>query len=217
MKNQSHITHILFDLDGTLTDSGAGITKAVQYALSKFDIHVENLNDLNHFVGPPLHDSFRHHYGFSDRDIETGVDHFRDYYDEKGVFDNKPYHKVDETLAKLKEHGYALGVATAKPHETAHQVLNHFKLSGYFDHIVGADYTDNIPQKDTIIRECLGKFTENSKEKYIMIGDRKHDIIAAQKNGIQSVGVLYGYGSEEELKNAGADHIVSHHGEILEL
>lgn len=211
------IDHLLFDLDGTLTDSGEGITKAVQYALSKFDIEVQDHWELKHFVGPPLHDSFQEQFGLSAKDTEQSILHFRDYYVEKGIFENKPYPEIEKTLAHLQAQGFRLAVATAKPIKHAISVLERFALTAFFSHINGAKDGLVHQTKQDIINECVARFPVEDMNRFLMIGDRKHDILGAKQLGIRAVGVLYGYGSEAELKEAGALHVVSEHSEIIGL
>ncbi len=209
--------YILFDLDGTLTDSKPGIIRSIQYSLSKFGIEVNDPNKLNSFVGPTFRESLMVSYGFSEEDFKLAVEYYHDHFKEKGMFDNSPYPNIDKTLTVLKERGKKLAVATLKPTIFADQILDHFDLSHYFEHIIGIDLDSNLFGKKEIINECLKRFNESNKEKYMMIGDTKYDIIGAKEAGISSVGVLYGYGSKEDLIKAGADRLVLNHKEILEL
>jgi len=211
----SSIKYILFDLDGTITDPKIGITKSAQYALSKFNIHVENLDELEPLIGPPIYTSFIEKYKFSEEKTELAVSYYREYFSKKGLFENKPYPGIEETLSALKNSGYHLAIATSKPTIFAEKILDHFDLSQYFEFVVGASLDKTRINKNDIIHECMRLFDDNSNESYIMIGDREHDIIGAKKVGIKSIGVLYGYGSKNELETAGANRIIENHDELL--
>ena len=198
--------NLFFDLDGTLTDSMPGITRAVRYALRHFGIIEEDLNVLRPFVGPPLRDSFQEFYGFSDRDAKRAVAVFREYYTGRGWMENEPYEGIREMLEELKGAGKRLYVATSKPEDMAMRVLDHFGLTGCFE-FVGAAISDSIrAKKDEVIVHVMESCDLlEKKDSILMVGDRKHDILGARKAGIQAMGVLYGYGSREELLTAGAD------------
>lgn len=207
--------YIFFDLDGTLTDSKPGITRAVQYALRHYGIDEEDLEKLQPFVGPPLHESFQEYYHFSEKDSQEAVHVFREYYNDKGWAQNEPYAGVEEMLADLKKCGKVLIVATSKPEQMARRILKHFNLTKYFLFIGGADDDSTRVHKDDVIRyvmECCR--IEDQKDSIVMVGDRRHDIQGAHKTGIPAVGVLYGYGSRQELTEAGADWIA---GTVQEL
>ncbi len=209
--------YILFDLDGTLTDSKPGIIRSIQYSLSKFGIEVNDPDKLNSFIGPTFRESLMVSYGFSEEDFELAVKYYHEHFQEKGMFDNSLYPNIEKTLATLKERDKKLAVATLKPTIFADKILDHFNLSHYFEHIVGIDLDSKLFGKKEIINECLERFNEPNKENYLMIGDTKYDILGAKEVGISSVGVLYGYGSKEDLINAGADRLVLNHEEILGL
>lgn len=208
--------YILFDLDGTITDSKPGITKSIQYSLSRFGIEITDKNKLNSFVGPSFRESLMP-YGFSEEDYKLAVHYYHEHFAEKGMYDNSPYPNIDKTLFALKERGKKLAVATLKPTMFAKQILDNFDLSDYFEFIVGIDLDSKLLSKTEIINECLKKFNEPGKEKCLMIGDTKYDILGAKEVGISSVGVLYGYGSKEDLIKAGADCLIAKHEEILGL
>ncbi len=199
--------YLLFDLDGTLTDPMVGITSSVQYALEKFGIYVRYLKELIPFIGPPLSDSFEEFYGFSKEDAEKAVQYYREYYAPKGIFENEVYPYIPEMLASLTEAGFTLLVATSKPTVFAKQILKHFGLSDYFSFVGGSELDGVRKTKAEVIDYVLKMCGVKAKEA-IMIGDRKHDIEGAKTCGVESVGVLYGYGEKEELLKAGADHIV---------
>ena len=207
--------YILFDLDGTITDPKVGITKSIQYALSKFGIQADDLDELESLIGPHVYNTFIEKYGFSEKESELGVSYFREYFSEKGLFENQPYPNIEKTLKELNEKGVKLAIATSKPTVFADRILKHFYLNQYFSHIVGSNLDNTRINKDEIINECIALFGDKSKGNYIMVGDRKHDILGAKKVGISAVGVLYGYGSREELESAGADKIINRHEELL--
>ncbi|WP_368488351.1 HAD family hydrolase [Clostridium sp. BJN0013] len=200
---------ILFDLDGTLTDSAIGITNSVIYALKKYDIKVDNRNELNKFVGPPLSDSFESYYGFSKEEAKTAVEYYREYYREKGMFENLVYDGIEDLLKTLKYNNKTLVVATSKPQVFAQQILEKFDIAKYFAYIAGSNLDGTRVKKDEVIQYALESCNITNLPKVIMIGDREHDINGAKKVGIDSIGVLYGYGDRDELEKAGADFIVN--------
>jgi len=201
--------YIMFDLDGTLTDPKEGITKSVQYSLKHFGITVENLDDLVNFIGPPLWDSYKKYYNFSESDANTAVQKYREYFSERGIFENVIYEGIDSLLANLKANGKIIILATSKPAVFAEKILRHFDIYKYFEFISGAELDGRRSEKQESINYAIDNCKINSLDTVVMIGDRGLDIIGAKKTGIASIGVLYGYGSYEELNNAGADFIVS--------
>lgn len=200
--------YLFFDLDGTLTDPGIGITNSVMYALEKFGIHVEDRTTLYKFIGPPLMDSFRMFYGFSEEDAQKGLSYYREYFADRGIFENKVYEGIPDLLKGCREQGKILMVATSKPTEYAVRILERFGLAEYFDYVSGSSMTENNSAKSMIIEHAL-EHNGIKPGEVIMIGDREHDVIGAKSNYVNVIGVLYGYGSHEELCEAGADHIVS--------
>ena len=196
---------ILFDLDGTLTDPLIGITKSVQYALKKYGIIEEDLWNLTKFIGPPLKESFMEFYGFSEEEGQKAVEYYREYYAPVGIYENQVYEGLEKMLAALKEKGLSLCVATSKPERFAKMILDHFHLDSYFD-LIGGALMDGRTDKAEVISYVLAQL-DTKKEKVVMVGDREHDVLGARKNGLDSIGVLFGYGNEEELKEAGADWI----------
>lgn len=207
--------YILFDLDGTLTDPGEGITNSVAYSLQKFGIEVEDKTELYKFIGPPLVDSFKEFYGFSDDKAWQGVEYYREYFADKGIFENKVYNGITKTLETLRMKGYHLLIATSKPTKYAVMILEKFNLSGYFEFVSGSDMDERNSSKADIIRYALD-MNNIAPEEAVMIGDRKHDIIGAKANGVHSIGVLYGYGDIQELQTVGADNIAHTVEMILE-
>lgn len=199
---------ILFDLDGTLTDSGPGITNSVAYSLKKYGIEVTDRTELYKFIGPPLKESFEKYYGFSAEDSRKAVEYYREYYTDKGIFENAVYEGIEELLREIRKSGKKAVVATSKPEIFAKRILVHFDLAKYFEHIVGANMDETRTKKDEVISCVLQSLAISDRSNVLMIGDRKHDILGAKKNGIASLGVLFGFGDYEELEKAGANYIV---------
>ena len=193
---------IFFDLDGTLTDSAPGIIHSVQYALKKYGIEAEE-NDLRSFIGPPLVHSFQERFGFDHDKALEAVAYYREYFTAGGMFENSVYPGVEEMLQKLKEDGLMLAVATSKPELFSKQILEHFALTRYFDFIGGAAMDETRTTKVEVLSYALQEL-QVDPAKAVMIGDRENDMEAASLLGTESIGVLYGYGSKEELANAGA-------------
>ena len=207
--------YVLFDLDGTLTDPGLGITNSVAYALKRWNIEVQDRKALYRFIGPPLQDSFQEYYGFSAEDAMRAVDVYREYFREKGLFENEVYPGVEEMLKALKAQGKTLIVATSKPEVFAIRILKHFQLDGYFTVIAGATMDSSRSRKGDVIAYALKEAGVTDLSKAVMIGDRKHDIIGAKQNGLDSIGVLFGYGDREEMEKAGATYIAPTVEDIL--
>ncbi len=199
--------YLLFDLDGTLTDPKEGITKSVRHALNAFGIEVESLDELCCFIGPPLKESFMEYYGFSESDAQKAVGIFREYFSSKGIFENKVYEGTAEVLMALVQSGKKLYVASSKPELFVRKILKHFELDSYFEFMGGADFEEIRVKKTDVIRYVLDTCAISDLSKTVMIGDRKHDIFGAKESGMESVGVLYGYGSRQELLDAGADFL----------
>ncbi len=199
--------NIFFDLDGTLTDPAEGITNSVAYALSKFGIEVSDRRELTRFIGPPLVPAFMEYYGFSKQDAEKALAFYREYFAPKGIFENAVIEGIPEMLSTLKAKGKRLFVATSKPEEFAKKILAHFALDGFFEGIYGSTMDETRNKKDAVIAYALMESGTDSADT-VMVGDRHHDIDGAKKNAMRSIGVLFGYGSREELSGAGADAIV---------
>ncbi|MBO6231407.1 MAG: HAD family hydrolase [Ruminiclostridium sp.] len=207
--------YLLFDLDGTLTDPGVGITNSVMYALKKFGIIENDRTALYKFIGPPLKDSFADFFGFDGEQCELAVKYYREYFKDTGIFENIVYDGIADLLKQLKESGRTLIVATSKPEVFAVRILKHFGLYDHFDHVAGAAMDDSRNRKADIIKYALEQCGVSSLSDAVMIGDRKHDIMGAKENGLDSIGVLYGYGDEDELREAGATFIAEKPADIL--
>ncbi len=208
--------YILFDLDGTLTDSGEGIKNAIRYALNQMNVLDYKEDILNSFIGPPLSDSFKTHFNFSDMDTQRAIDTYRVYYSDKGKFENRPYDAIEELLEKLKKNGHDILLATSKPEVFAIEILKHFNLYNYFDYIAGASLDGSLIYKDDIIKHCLDNYTIDIENSF-MVGDRFYDIESGLKWGLKTIGVTYGFGSREELINAKANFIVDRPMEIYDI
>ncbi|OPJ57516.1 HAD-IA family hydrolase [Clostridium chromiireducens] len=211
----NNFEYILFDLDGTITDSGEGITKSVQYALKHFGIIEDNLSDLNKFIGPPLKDSFKRFYNFDDEKAEMGLKKYREYYAKKGIYENSLYDGIVEVFEALMKRDKKIILATSKPEVYAKEILKYFKVDNYFTFTAGADFEETRVNKGDVIKYALNEAKISDTSKVIMVGDREHDIIGAKENNIKSIGVLYGYGDVIELTQARADHIVKSTEELL--
>ena len=201
-------SYILFDLDGTLTEPKVGITKSVAYALESFGISAPELDELCVFIGPPLKDSFMKYYGFDDTKAELAVERYREYFRPYGVYENEVYEGVPEMLKALSDKGKTLVLATSKPTVFAEIILEHFGLRPYFSHVIGSELDGTRVNKDEVVACALAEAGVIDLSEAVMIGDREHDIFGAKKNGLFSIGVLYGHGSHEELEKSGADEIV---------
>ena len=211
--------YILFDLDGTITDSSEGITKSVQHALGKLGIEENDQAMLRRFIGPPLDESFEKFYGFDKEKALKAVDYYRERYSDTGIYENVLFDGIDKLLADLKNDGYIVALATCKPEIYVPRILMHFNIDGYFDVAVGSELEGGERRhKNQVINEVFVRLSEAgltgddditmAKSKAIMIGDRKDDILGAKASGIESMGVRYGFAEEQELEIAGADYIV---------
>lgn len=208
--------YIFFDLDGTLTDPAKGITNSFIYALKYYGMEIPSYETLCSFIGPPLPYSFENSLGFPKEKSMEAVAKYREYFSEKGLFENEVYPKIPQVLQTLLDKGKKLVVATSKPEEYSVRIIEYFGLSKYFECVCGSCMDESRSKKDEVIAYALKRCKIKDKTKVLMIGDRFHDIEGAKKNGIKACGVLYGYGSEQELKNAGADFIAKDVESILE-
>lgn len=209
--------YLLFDLDGTLTDPKLGITTCVQYALKAFGIEEPDLDKLEPFIGPPLKDSFMQFYQMTEEQALAAVEKYRERFKDTGLFENRVYIGIPEMLKKLQKKGMHLAVASSKPTVFVERILEHFGMKQYFEVIVGSELDGTRVNKDEVVAEALKQlFGERpvEKDKVYMIGDRKFDVEGARIQGVESVGVSYGYGSLQELQEAGADYIVESPGEL---
>ena len=201
-------TIVLFDLDGTLTDPGEGITNSIRYSLKKYGIEAADRSTLYRFIGPPLHESYETYFSFSHEQAMEAVGYYREYYAEKGIFENGVYEGIRPMLQTLKEEGVLCLVATSKPEKYARQILEHYDLAEYFYYVAGSNMDGSRTDKAEVIAYALEQVPEKmDRSRILMVGDRLHDIAGAKKNELKSVGVLFGYGGEQELREAGADYL----------
>ena len=199
---------ILFDLDGTLTESGEGIINCVQYALEKLGKKEEHPENLQCFIGPPLKEQFMKYAGLSEEEGEKAVVYYRERYTTTGIFENRLYPKIPELLELLKINNKILAVASSKPEVYVKQILEHFQIADYFTAIVGSELDGRRTEKAEVIEEALRRMhLEEERDKVLMVGDRSHDVQGAISCGLQCIGVAYGYGSREDLEKAGAVYI----------
>lgn len=202
---KSKFKYCLFDLDGTLTDPALGITASVAYALEKFGIEVSDRAELNKFIGPPLVYSFKTYFGFTDDMAKQAMAYYRERFSSGGLYENEIYPGIAELLKNIKAGGGRVLLATSKPEEFASMILEHFDILKYFDFVAGNTLDETRPEKRQVIEHILVNYPDISAENAVMVGDREYDVLAAKEFSLPSVGVLFGYGSLEELTNAGAD------------
>ena len=208
--------YILFDLDGTLTNPVIGITKSIQYALSSKGIQITDLNSLTKYIGPPLRKTFME-FDYNEEEAEALVAKYREYYQVTGIYENEVYDGIEELLHKLKEDGKKLYTATSKPEHYAKVILEHFHLAHYFEDICGATMDNSRGTKEEVIRYVLEKNNITDLDEVVMVGDREHDVEGAKKVGVASIGVLFGYGSRNELIEAGADYLAATVDEVYDI
>ena len=205
---------ILFDLDGTLTDSGEGIMNCAALALRHFHIPVPSREAMRVFVGPPLTSTFRS-FGIPEEKIPEAVKVFRSRYTPVGIFENSPYPGIHQLLDTLSRHGHKLYVATSKPEEMAITVLRHFDLEQFFTGICGAAMDESRTNKEEVIAYLLEK--NGTADNMLMIGDTVFDVLGAASHGIPTIGVSWGYGDPEEMRRAGAIAVATNMDELLNL
>ena len=206
--------YVLFDLDGTISDSSEGITKGIQIALKHMGIDEEREN-LSKFIGPPLKYSFTTFYDFNEEQCDIAVKKYRDYDGKTGLFENKAYDGIDDLLKKIKESGRKIAVATSKPERFSVQILEKFGLLQYFDIISGASMDGVRADKYEVIIEALERFGNPDRSEVVLVGDTRFDAEGATKAGIDCIGVLYGFGTRESLEKAGVKYIAESMEDIL--
>lgn len=204
---------VLFDLDGTLTDSGEGIINCAWLALEYFGIPLPTREEMRVFVGPPLRDSFLR-FGVPEDGVEKAIEIYRSRYVPTGMFENSPYPGIVDLLTALRKKGFRLYVATSKPEGMATAILEKFDLAKYFDLICGASLDDTRDSKDKVIAYLISKAGDDS---YIMVGDTAFDVEGAAVNGIPTIGVAWGYGKVEDMVKAGAKDIAHSPAHLFEL
>ena len=202
---------VLFDLDGTLTESGEGIVKSVQYALEKLGKPEADAEKLQYFIGPPLYESFMKQLGCTKDEAEEAIRIYRERYSTIGIFENRPYPGVPEMLSALREAGLVLAVASSKPEHFVNIILEHFGIARYFTVVVGATMGEARTAKEDVIAEVLIRLNKLAEEQgkppvntsdLLMVGDKSHDVEGARALGVDCIAVSYGYGTEKELREA---------------
>lgn len=197
-------SHIVFDLDGTLADPKIGIVNSIKFALKKLNSAELDESILHKFIGPPLQDSFMKHCGFDEQKTNEAIAYFREYFSEKGIFENHLYPYVPQLLLELSLKEKNCYIATTKPTIFAKQIVDHFKIGVYFTDIEGSRMDTPEEEKTPILKRLLERNAEINSENGVMIGDRKYDMLAGQAHKIDTVAALYGYGQKQELEAAGA-------------
>ncbi len=206
--------HVFFDLDGTLTDPKQGFERSARFALSELNIEVSSDTDFESYIGPPIHDTFRKLCGDDDL-VKAAILLYRERYAETGLFENEPYEGISECLDRIAGTAESLYVATSKPTVFSKRIIEHFGLDQYFDVVFGSNLDGSLSDKTELLGHIL-ESQEIAPQNAVMIGDRRFDMIGARNHGIKAIGALWGYGSKDELINAGADEICAHPGEIYD-
>lgn len=213
MKNYEYIA---FDMDGTLMNTYEGVSKAITYTMDKMGKPKPTEQQIRPCIGPPLDDSYKKIFGFTHEEAIEGVAKFREYYRDKGQFECHPYSGITDTLAALNDAGYKLFVATSKLITPALEIVRHFGLDKYFCHVEGTPPGYGDCSKADVLRNAFSSLGITDKSKVILVGDTKFDVIGAKEAGIECMGVLYGFGSEQEFKENGADYIVETTADIAD-
>lgn len=212
-----NVNVVLLDLDGTITDSAPGIINSIRYALEKHGFDVPEETQLRKFVGPPLKEQFQKVFGLSDVEGEEMVASYREYYGTKGIYENRVYEGIPRMLSRLQEAGIRIMMATSKPEQYARIIAEHFGFAKYFEYIGGACMDGARTDKHEVIEYVLDTCKVTDRDCVVMVGDRSHDIVGAKKAGIHSLGVLYGYGSREELEGNGVEMLAGTPEEAADL
>ena len=208
---------VLFDFDGTIADTGSGVKNSIRYALGSYGIPVGDEKKLDSFIGPPLYESFERVYGVSQEESIKLVNEYRVYYAKQGVYELEVYSGILDLLNELKASGVKTAVASSKPKHFLDVVIPYIKADALFDTVVGPELTSNNSDKSTLIRTALFELGESAGNHVAMIGDRFYDVEAALSTGVTPIGVLFGYGSKDELEGAGASLIAQNVAELEKL
>ena len=210
--------YVIFDFDGTVTDTSEGIVKSFAYSFEAMGREVPDLSDRNKFIGPPLDYSYVTFYGVSEDEAQTYLARYRERYAVKGIYECELYNGIKELLLKLKEKGIRLGVASSKPERFVNEVADFLGVREFFDVTVGIGIGEKThPTKKELILTAMEKLGAESKDDCLMVGDRFYDIDGAAQAGVKSVGVLWGFGDKNELTNHGADYIIENPDELTEI
>lgn len=212
-----HFTHILFDLDGTLTNPRLGIGNSLKYALRQ--MHIDGYSDelLERFVGPPLQDGFKNLFGLNERNTDLAVEHFRTYFGEKGLYENIPYSGIQELLEALHHSGKRVYVVTSKLEKYAQMIIRHFEFDRYIDDLQGAEASGKHSGKGQLIAQLMERNRILPSTSVAMIGDTHYDMIGARENDIQGIAVGYGFGTPETLLACEPDYLVESVDDLAEL
>lgn len=207
--------YYLFDFDGTLCDTTEGIFNSVIYSLECFGIHETDREKLRFFVGPPLFESYKKIYGVSDDDAKWLIEKYRERYRVKAAEESALYDGIEDMLIALKKNGKKIAVASSKPKIFVNEISDYHNISQYYDFVSAEDLKNNHSSKEELINACLRFFGDPPKDKVIMTGDRFYDIDGAKAVGVDSAGAVYGFGTDEELRNARATYILSSPEELI--
>jgi phosphoglycolate phosphatase len=208
------IKAVLFDLDGTISNSKEGITKCVQYALKHFGIDEPDLDKLSVFIGPPLVDSFMKYYSMAEEDAKIATAKYRERHAPIGVHETKMYPNTRECILELKHQGYLIGMASSKPENYCRVVLEDFDIIDLFDDVVGATMDGRLSSKESVLEEVFRRWSNIERQDMCLIGDTLYDVNGANHTGIACIGVSFGFGKAKDLQDAGAVAIVD---DLMEL
>ncbi|OZV23889.1 phosphoglycolate phosphatase [Streptococcus sobrinus] len=208
---------IIFDLDGTLTDSQTGIINSLTYAFKQMGLPLPAQSQLKKFIGPPLSQSFQDFCGLNDIETQKTISYYRQYFADKGWKENQLLPGARELLAKLKQAGKTLLVASSKPEVFVKQILDHFEIDSYFTVIAGASLDDSRSQKSAVIAHALKTAKIEELKGCVMVGDRQHDVEGAKVQGLPTIGLLLGFGSRQELEESGAIAIAENFQDLEEI
>ncbi len=209
---------VLFDLDGTLTDAAPGIINCITHALDDMGLAHPDAATMRTFLGPPLAVTFAEHFGMDDEQIRRAIEKYRERYHDVGLFENEVYDGIPELLGALTDQGITLAVATSKPTYSATRILEHYELSDFFAFIGGAELDGSRDSKSLVIEHVLHTTrSDPAVQSMLMVGDRRHDVEGARSHGIDTIGVLWGYGDEAELTAAGAIALAADRGQLAGL
>lgn len=214
----SKYDYVLFDFDGTVTDTGEGILKSLQYSFSAMGHEVPDLKDLKKFIGPPIHYSYTTFYGISEEDVGDYIKKYRERYREKGIYECYVYEGMRETIEVLRNKGVKIGIASSKPVSLIYDVMNHLGITELFDAVTGVTVDDsNHSGKTFLVLDCMEKLGAADKSRVLMVGDRKFDLDGASGAGVDSCAVLFGYGSKEEFLKHNATYIIEKAEDLLDI
>ncbi|MGN1418455.1 MAG: HAD hydrolase-like protein [Acutalibacteraceae bacterium] len=214
----SKYDYVIFDFDGTVTDTGEGILKSLQYSFEAHGKKAPDMDELKKFIGPPIHYSFVHFYGISEDEVGSYIEKYRERYREKGIYECFIYDKMEETIKKLRKNGVKIGIASSKPIHLIYDVMDYLRITDLFDAVSGTAFDDsNHSGKKDLILDAMKKLGANDKAKVLMVGDRYFDIDGAAGAGVDSCAVLFGYGNRHEFEEHHATYIVETAPQIADI